>query len=77
MSANQRLAWTIDVFDEETERLVEEHELKGVTVELIEVEEVDTECFEEKPRFQIVLLNPVDAVLTQHSAHELVENRVR
>jgi hypothetical protein len=33
MSAKQRLAWTIDVFDEETERLVEEHELKGVTVE--------------------------------------------
>jgi len=27
------MAWTIDVFDDETERLVEEHELKGVTVE--------------------------------------------
>jgi len=33
MSANQRLAWTIDVFDEATERLLEEHELEGVTVE--------------------------------------------
>jgi hypothetical protein len=33
MSANQRLAWTIDVFDEATERLVEEHQLEGVTVE--------------------------------------------
>ena len=33
MSANERLAWTIDVFDEATERLVEEHELAGVTVE--------------------------------------------
>ena len=33
MSANQRLAWTIDVFDEATERLVEEYQLEGVTVE--------------------------------------------
>ena len=33
MSANQRLAWTIDVFDEATERLLEEHALQGVTVE--------------------------------------------
>ena len=33
MSANQRLAWTIDVFDEATERLLEEYQLEGVTVE--------------------------------------------
>jgi hypothetical protein len=33
MSTNQRLAWTIDVFDDATERLLEEYELRGVTVE--------------------------------------------
>ncbi|MDB4971538.1 MAG: hypothetical protein JWN44_7227 [Myxococcales bacterium] len=33
MSANHRLAWTIDVFDDATERLIEEHELNSVTVE--------------------------------------------
>lgn len=33
MSASERRAWTIDVFDDATERLVEEHKLVGVTVE--------------------------------------------
>lgn len=33
MSTNQRMAWTIDVFDDATERLLDEYELRGVTVE--------------------------------------------
>ena len=33
MSADHRLTWTIDVFDEADEQLLEEHELTGVTIE--------------------------------------------
>ena len=33
MSADHRVIWTIDVFDEVDETLLEEHELTGVTVE--------------------------------------------
>ena len=33
MSANNRMVWTIDVFDDATEQLVEEHALAGIAEE--------------------------------------------